>query len=70
MSIAANGGAKLQDEADAAAAAGDFARALRLLEQAVERQEASSELWMKLTAMRRAAGDTAGALESVERALA
>jgi aspartyl/asparaginyl beta-hydroxylase (cupin superfamily) len=61
---------KLQDEADAAAAAGDFARALQLLEKAVQEPEASAELWIKLTAMRRAAGNVAGALEAVERALA
>ena len=70
MSPAVDGESKLQDEADAAAAAGDFTRALALLEQALDRQDASAELWMKLTAMRRAAGDAAGALEAVERALA
>jgi aspartyl/asparaginyl beta-hydroxylase (cupin superfamily) len=60
----------LQQEADAAAAAGDFARALALIERAVAEEEASAELWMKLTAMRRASGDAKGALEAVERALA
>ena len=61
---------KLQQQADAAAAAGDFARALSLIERAVAQEEPSAELWMKLTAMRRAAGDAKGALEAVERALA
>jgi len=66
----ANARGKLQREADAAAAAGDFARALALIERAVAEEESSAELWMKVTAMRRAAGDAAGALEAVERALA
>ena len=70
MSRTADARAKLQEQADAAAAAGDFAGALRLLEQAVREYDASAELWMKLTAMRRAAGDAAGALTAVERALA
>jgi aspartyl/asparaginyl beta-hydroxylase (cupin superfamily) len=69
MSRTADAQQKVQ-EADAAAAAGDFARALQLLERAVDEQEASVELWMKLTATRRALGDAAGALQSVERALA
>src|SRR5690348_12765626 len=66
----ANARGKLQREADAAAAAGDFARALALIERAVAEEESSAELWMKVTAMRGAAGDAAGALEAVERALA
>ena len=61
---------RLQEQADAAASTGDFARALGLLEQAVRQEGASAELWLKLTAMRRAAGDAAGALQAVERALA
>lgn len=60
----------IEQQADAAAAAKDFARALQLLERAVLEQEASVDLWMKLTAMRRASGDAAGALKAVERALA
>ena len=70
MAAIADGQRKLQEEADAAAAAGDYARALSLLEQAAEAHDDSPELWMKLTAMRRTAGDTAGALKAVERALA
>ena len=60
----------IEQEADAAAAAKDFPRALQLLERAVLEPETSVELWMKLTAMRRASGDAAGALKAVERALA
>jgi aspartyl/asparaginyl beta-hydroxylase (cupin superfamily) len=60
----------LQDEADAAAAAGDVPRALELLEQAVNQVDASPDLWIKLSAMRRASGDPAGALRAVERGLA
>lgn len=59
----------LQDKADAAAGAGDVARALQLLEKAVNQPGASPELWIKLSAMRRASGDAAGALKAVERAL-
>lgn len=70
MASNADGQRKLQEEADAAAAAGDYPRALRLLEQAAEEQDGSPELWMKLTAMRRTTGDVAGALKAVERALA
>ena len=70
MNPTGDGRAKLQEQADAAAAAGDFAGALRLLEDAVRDPDASAELWMKLTAMRRAAGDTTGALSAVELALA
>ena len=61
---------KLQEQADAAAAAGDFRAALQLLEEAVRAPGASAELWMKLTAMRRAGGDMKGALQAVEQALA
>ena len=70
MGQAGNGRGKLQDEADAAAAAGNFSRALSLLEHAIEDGEPSAELWLKVTAMRRAAGDAAGALRAVESALA
>ena len=59
----------LQDKADAAAGAGDVARALELLEEAVGQPGASAELWIKLSAMRRASGDAAGALGAVEKAL-
>lgn len=70
MASIADGQRKLEEEADAAAAAGDYARALNLLERAAEEQAHSPELWMKLTAMRRTTGDMKGALKAVERALA
>src|SRR5690348_167603 len=70
MSPTADARSRLQEQADAAAAAGDFTGARRLLERAVLESDASAELWMKLTAMRRASGDAAGALAAVERALA
>jgi aspartyl/asparaginyl beta-hydroxylase (cupin superfamily) len=60
----------LEDKADTAAGAGDIALALRLLEVAVNQAEATPELWIKLSAMRRASGDAKGALQAVERALA
>ena len=61
---------ELQDEADAAAGAGDVARALRLLEEAARQADSSPEVWIKLSAMRRASGDLGGALTAVEQALA
>ena len=61
---------ELQQEADAAAATGDFGRALELIERVLAEEQPSAELWMKVTAMRRAAGDVKGALEAVEQALA
>lgn len=59
----------LQEKADAAAGAGNVARALQLLEEAVSRADASPELWIKLSAMRRASGNVPGALDAIERAL-
>ncbi|MGE5562322.1 MAG: aspartyl/asparaginyl beta-hydroxylase domain-containing protein [Bacillota bacterium] len=70
MSSATTASSGLQEQADSAAAAGDFARALALLEQAVAEDDGSPELWLKLTAMRRASGNAAGALDAIERALA
>lgn len=60
----------LEEQADRAVAAGEFAAARSLLEQAVENEQASVDLWMKLSAMRKASGDLKGALEAVDRALA
>jgi len=59
----------LEGQADRAAAAGQFADALSLLEQAVQSGAASFELWMKLSAMRKASGDLPGALVAVDSAL-
>lgn len=57
-------------EADRAAAAGDVARAISLLEQAGEADGRNGQLWLKLAALRRAAGQPGKALEAVNRALA
>jgi aspartyl/asparaginyl beta-hydroxylase (cupin superfamily) len=57
-------------EADRAAASGDLARAIELLEQAGETDPSQPQLWLKLAALRRAAGQPARALEAVNRALA
>jgi len=59
----------LEQQADRAAASGQFAAARSLLEQAVERECSSVELWMKLSAMRKASGDLDGALAAIHRAL-
>ena len=57
-------------EADRAAASGDLPRAIGLLEQAGEKDPDQPELWLKLAALRRAAGQPARALDAVNRALA
>jgi tetratricopeptide (TPR) repeat protein len=56
-------------EADRAAAAGDFARARALLEEASQHDGSNAELWIKLSALRRASGDVPGALSAIERCL-
>lgn len=60
----------LEDQADRAAAAGDFARAKDLLERAVAAETASFSQWSKLSAMRKGAGDLEGALMAIDQALA
>ncbi len=60
----------LEQQADRAAAAGQFAAARSFLEQAVETEGSSIDLWMKLSAMRKASDDLDGALAAVDRALA
>jgi len=60
----------LEQQADRAAASGQFAAARLLLEQAVESDGSSVELWMKLSAMRKASGELDGALAAIHRALA
>lgn len=57
-------------EADRAAASGDLARAIELLEQAGAADPNQPELWLKLTALHRAARQPRLALEAVNRALA
>ena len=60
----------IEQAADRAAAAGDFAGARTMLEHAVEADGSSHGLWMKLSAMRKASGDLKGALAAIDRALA
>ena len=57
-------------EADRAAAAGDIAQAMTLLERASETTPDDPQLWLKLAALRRASAQPAKALEAVHRALA
>ena len=57
-------------EADRAAAAGDFARAQKLLTEAAARPDADARLFLKLAAVSKAAGQPRAALTAVERALA
>jgi hypothetical protein len=59
----------LEQQADRAAAAGQFGVARSFLERAVETEGSSIDLWMKLSAMRKASGDLDGALEAIHRAL-
>lgn len=59
----------LEAQADRRAAAGDFAAAKALLEQALKADAVSPELLAKLSAMRKASGDLRGALEALNRAL-
>lgn len=60
----------LEQQADQAAAAGQFAAARSLLERAVEGEGATLSLWMKLSAMRKSAQDLPGALAAIHQALA
>jgi hypothetical protein len=57
-------------EADRAAASGNLPRAIDLLEQAGDDDPSQPQLWLKLAALRRAAGQPAKALDAVNRALA
>jgi aspartyl/asparaginyl beta-hydroxylase (cupin superfamily) len=57
-------------EADRAAAAGDFARAQKLLTEAAAAPDADARLFLKLAAVSNAAGQPRAALTAVERALA
>ncbi len=60
--------ASLEQEADRAAAAGDVEKAVRLLDQAAQAAD-QPVLWIKLSAMRRATGDSVGALAAIDHAL-
>jgi aspartyl/asparaginyl beta-hydroxylase (cupin superfamily) len=59
-----------EQEADRAAAAGDFATARALLEEAAQANASDPALWMKLSALRKSGGELAGALTAIERSLA
>jgi aspartyl/asparaginyl beta-hydroxylase (cupin superfamily) len=59
----------IEQDADRAAAAGDFAGARAMLERAVEADSGSPGLWMKLAAVSSASGDLQAALAAVERTL-
>ncbi len=58
-----------EEQADRAAASGDLATARLLLEQEAQSKPSDPALWLKLSALRRAGGDVAGALAAVERSL-
>jgi len=60
----------LEEQADRAAAAGQVDAARSLLERAVGAADAPIELWVKLSAMRKASGDLKGALQAIDQALA
>jgi aspartyl/asparaginyl beta-hydroxylase (cupin superfamily) len=62
--------ARLIAEADSAMSRRDFARAMECLEQAGELAPGEPALWMRIAGIRRAAGNSAGALEAVHKALA
>jgi len=63
-------GDTIEQAADRAAATGDFTTARSMLERAIEANGSSHELWMKLSAMRKASGDVDGALAALDRGLA
>jgi len=62
-------GPALADQADRAAAAGHLDEARRFLLRAVETSPDDPVLWMKLAGLQRVSGQTAEALQSVQRAL-
>ncbi|HZC37418.1 MAG TPA: aspartyl/asparaginyl beta-hydroxylase domain-containing protein [Sphingomicrobium sp.] len=59
----------LEEQADRAAAAGDYAAARAMLERAAETGNGGKDLWVKLSAMCKASSDLAGALAAINRAL-
>jgi aspartyl/asparaginyl beta-hydroxylase (cupin superfamily) len=61
---------ELVAEADRAAASGDLPRAIELLERAGDAEPGEPQLWLKLAALWRAAGQPVKALDAVHRALA
>ena len=59
-----------EQQADVAAARGDYGAARDLLRQLAQVQPASFDVLVKLSAMLRATGDAAGSLDAIDRALA
>jgi aspartyl/asparaginyl beta-hydroxylase (cupin superfamily) len=59
----------LEEQADRAAAAGDFKSARAMRERVIEAGRGSKDLWIKLSAMCKASGDLHGALAAIDRAL-
>lgn len=64
------GGSQLEQQADRAAAGGDFAAARALIAQLAQDEPGRIDVWMKLAALCRATGDLSAALAAVHRALA
>jgi aspartyl/asparaginyl beta-hydroxylase (cupin superfamily) len=62
-------GDPLLAEADRAASAADFGRAVELLLQAARNDGADPSLWLRIAAMQRARGDAGAAFDAVHRAL-
>lgn len=62
-------GDPLLAEADRAASAADFNRAIELLLEAAQNDGLDPSLWLRIAAMQRAKGDPQAALEAVHRAL-
>ena len=60
----------LEQQADDAAASGDYRSARALLEQAVTAGPPSAAVWIKLSAVCKASGDLKAALEAIDRSLA
>lgn len=56
-------------EADRAAGAADFERAIELLTEIARKDGADPALWLRIAAMQRARGDAGAALDAVHRAL-
>jgi hypothetical protein len=59
----------LEEQADRAAASGNFVAARALLEQVTSAGGGTLELWVKLSAMRKACDDLDGALAAIDQAL-
>jgi aspartyl/asparaginyl beta-hydroxylase (cupin superfamily) len=59
----------LEEQADRAAAAGDYPAARAMLERAAQAGSSGKDLWIKLSAMCKASGDLEAALAAIDRAL-